>query len=332
MITQTQSYRFPGSASASEVYYTLSSGSSCVAVNPSSGTVSPGTTVEFTFTFASESCFSSVFTLQVWDDVCATPVSNQFSIASPCATLGGTLSNTPSVSSPFVFTAIPSGGTAPYTITWEYNDGLFNLVSDNIGGRADRKIILQPRFIASGSGVLLPGSTTIKARVVDSNGCEETLSLLYTFCQPLVSSFNTISHCIDALAIGSITARNYGIFTITPTICAGSSVDWDTLELDYDTSKLHVQLGAVNGDSAVLEIYGIRPTSIQQHNFNYSVADSYGIRSNLATGTMVLQPCPLVGTGTVSGPTIPVSNTILLPGEGSGVTKELALEEIIYST
>lgn len=331
MIVQKQKYRFPGSASATEVSYTIGSASSCVAVTPATGTVTPGTTVEFTFTFATEDCFSTVFTLQTWDDVCATPVSTTFSIASPCSTLSGNIYNTPSVTNPFVFTVIPTGGTAPYTVEWEYNTGLFNVVADTTDSRGDRKIVFEPSFIATNSGTILPGSTTIKARITDNNGCEEVLSYLYTFCQPQVYNGNVTAHCIDATEVGNITARNYAVFTIVPTICAGTTTDWDTLELDYDTSILHVQLDRTSTTSAVIKIYGIRPASLQQHSVNYSVANNYGIRSNLGTVTAILQVCPLVGVGGGSGPVIPVSNSILLPGEGSGAVKTLALEDIIFS-
>lgn len=329
MITQKQQYRFPGSSTATEVYYTLGSNNSCVSVTPASGTVTPGTTVEFTFTFESESCFSTVFTLQTWDDVCATPVSTEFSIANPCSTLSGTISNTPSTSNPFIFTAMPSGGTAPYTVEWEYNSGLFTEIADTTSSGSDRKITFQPTFITNNSGTILPGDTTIKARITDYNGCEHVVNYTYSFCQPVVQNYNVVSHCIEAQEIGNITARNFGVATIQPSVCAGTTTDWTSIELDYDTNILHATLGRTTATTAVLEVYGIRPTTAQSATVSYSVANSYGIRSNLGTVTIRLNVCPLSGAGTISGPVITTSNTTLLAADGPGTVKTLAVEDII---
>jgi len=331
MITVKQSYKFTGGPSATEVYYTMGASGSCAAVTPASGTVDPGEIVEFAFTFNTEDCFTSEFTLTTWDDVCSTRVINAFTVSNPCSTLAGTIFNTPSVTNPFIFTIIPTGGTPGYTINWEYT-GVFRVISQTTNDEGNVRIEFQPQFIANNSGTVpLPGDTTIRAVITDSVGCQQAVSYNYTFCRAAVSSMSVTSHCIDALSIGQITARNIAVATITATPCSGTTIDWDAIEFSYDTTKLHVVAGRTTATQMTVTIYGVRPASLQSHVVTYSVADNYGIRSTTGTISAVLQVCPLVGTGVVSGPTIPVSSSFLLPGEGPATVKTLAIEDIIYS-
>jgi len=331
MITVKQSYKLTGGPGATSVSYTFGSSNSCAGVTPSSGTVTPGTVVEYTFTFNTEDCFSTQFTLQTQDDVCTTPVSKVISIANPCTTLAGTIYNTPSVTNPFIFTIIPTGGTPGYTINWEYT-GVFRVISQTTNDEGNVRIEFQPQFIANNSGTVpLPGDTTIRAVITDSVGCQQAVSYDYTFCRASVSSMSVTSHCIDALSVGQITARNIAVATITATPCSGTTIDWDTIEFSYDTTKLHVVAGRTTATQMTVTIYGVMPASLQSHVVTYSVADNYGIRSTTGTISAVLQVCPLVGTGVVSGPTIPVSSSFLLPGEGPATVKTLAIEDIIYS-
>jgi len=331
MITVKQSYKLTGGPGATSVSYTFGSSSSCAGVTPSSGTVTPGTVVEYTFTFNTEDCFSTQFTLQTQDDVCSTPVSKVINIANPCATLAGTIYNTPSVTNPFIFTIIPTGGTPGYTINWEYT-GVFRVISQTTNDDGNVRIEFQPQFIANDSGTVpLPGDTVIRATITDAKGCQQSVSYNYTFCRPTVNSLSVTSHCIDAVAIGEITARNIAVATITATACSGTTIDWDTVDFDYDTTKLHVVTGRTTANQMSVTIYGVRPATLQSHTVTYSVADNYGIRSTTGTINTVLQVCPLVGTGVVSGPVVTPTTSFLLPGEGSSTVKTLALEDIIYS-
>lgn len=331
MITVKQSYKFPGGPSATEAYYTMASSGTCAAVTPVSGTVVPGTTVEFAFSFNNEECFTNEFTLTTWDDVCLTPVSNTFTVPSPCSTLSGTISNTPSTTNPFIFTVTPSGGTPGYDINWEY-PGVFRPISETASSTGARVIEFQPVFIGTSSGLLLPGDVMVKATITDSVGCQQVISYTYSFCQPTTSNVYAAAHCIEAVDIGAITARNVAVTTLKVTQCAGTTTDWNTLELDYDTTKLYAVLGKQTDTEATITIYGIRPTSLSSYNISYSVANSYGIRSTLGTITVNLPVCPLAGGGTVSGPVFVAPNaTKLLTGEGAGTVKTLALEDIVFS-
>ncbi len=316
MITQTQSYNFPGSSGASTVYYTMSSNSSSVSVTPASGSVTPGTTVEFTFTFANESSFSTQFTLSCYDDVCATPVSNVFSLANPCSTLAGVISNTPSITNPFIFTLAPSGGSGTYTKTWQYNTAIFNLVAKGTTGNKLELSLKSPK-------VNLPSSTEIKAVITDSNGCSETASYSYTFCTPVVSNQFKTAACIPSQSLGGLTVTTGVSVTLTATGCAGTTIDWDTLELSYDTTKLYVN---VVGDT--LTIYATAVTTATSYNITYSVLNSVGISSNEGTITVSVPVC----SQAIAGPSIAVSSTKLPPGYSAGTTVTLDVESITFTT
>lgn len=316
MITRTQSYNFPGSSGATEVYYTIASSNSCVSVTPASGTIDPGDTVEFSFSFASEACFSTQFTLTCYDDACSLPITRTFTIANPCSTLTGTLSNTPSVSNPFIFTLSPSGGEGGYSISWDYNTTLFNLVAK---GTTGNKLELSLKS----SKVVIPASTQVKATITDANGCTEIVSYTYTFCVPTSANSFIAAQCITQQSIGGITAVSGASVNLTAGNCAGTTIDWSTLSLEYDTTKLHV----ATSDNQ-LTIYGAAVTSSTTYSITWSVANTAGIRSNDATVTVSLPVCTIA----LAGPTILKSSVKMLTGETTGATKTLDVESITFST
>lgn len=313
MTTVKQSYRFPGGTGASTVYYTMTSGSSNVTVTPASGTVTPGTTVEFTFQYASEADFTTQHTLVTWDNVCETPISKTFSISNPCSTLSLSIGNTPSSSNPFIFVATPSGGTPGYSVTWSYNTTLFNLVSQ---ARQSIELSLKPL-------TAFPQTTNITATVTDSNGCSETTSFSYALCSPTATNQFVTAHCITQQPIGGITAKNGATATLVANPCSGKTINWDTLTLSYDTTKLYV-----TNDDNVLTIYGVAPATQTTYNITYSVADNYGFRSNDATVTVSLPTCSIA----VAGPSVAKSSTKLPAGYSSGTTVSLALESITFDS
>lgn len=319
MITVTQSYNFPGGPNATEVYYTMSSSNTCVSVTPVSGTVDPGTTVEFTFSFQSESCFSTTFTLVTWDDVCETKVSNVFSIASPCSSLDGTISNVPSGTNPFIFTVVPTGGVPGYTIEWQYNTALFKLTSARTSSNDTLELNLRSVELA------LPHTTQIKAKITDSNGCSETVSHTYTFCIPVASNIFATAACIPSQTQGGLTVgAGVGGIQLNVSECAGTTTNWSSVNLSYDTTKLYVTVDT----SGIMTVYGVVPLTATTYNINYTVLNSLGIQSNTGIVTVSIPTCATP----VSGPSIASSSTKLPSGFSSGTTVSLALEDITFAS
>lgn len=313
MITVTQSYKFTGSSGSSVVYYTMSSDDTCVSVTPSTGTAATGTTVEFTFVFEDTACFATNFTLTTYDDQCSTPVEYTFTIASPCSTLDVVVANVPGITNPFVFTATPSGGNPGYTVSWHYNTKLFNLISNS---NSKLELILDSET--------LPATTEIKATVTDSKGCTNTDTYIYTFCQPAGHNDFVTLNCIPSQTVSGKTVFSaYGGFELTATTCAGTTNDWPTLELSYDTTKL-----LVINEAQYITIYGLlNNTSAGNYFIEYTVENSVGIRS--APKTIAVQ-VPACAT-TVNAVAVQSKTTKLVTGDTTGTKKYLDLEELIFN-
>lgn len=322
MITEKQSFRFPGSPTASEIYYTLSPNTTCVTVSPSTGTVSPGTTVEFSFGFEDESCFDTIFTLAVWDDACEVPEEITFTVPSPCTSLDGVISNAPSSHNPYIFNVVPSGGNPSYNITWTYDTALFNLAGPTRGAGA-QALELSPRFIETSSGIIVPNSTVITATITDSNNCIKTLSYIYSFCQPIASNNFVAASCVPSNTINSFSySLAIGGVVLDVTTCAGTTNNWNTLELVYDTNQLYV-----TNDSNVLNIYAKAPSTATSRTIKYTVKNSQGIKSTEGTITVSLPIC-----AAVNNPVIQTSTTKLLTADTGGTVKTLNLTSKVFAS
>lgn len=315
MIQVVQSYKLNGSTGSTTLSYTMTPSGTCVSVTPASGTVTPGETVEFTFLFQDENCFSTNFTLVTTDDVCPTSTSKTFTIANPCSTLTSTISNSPSSTNPFIFTHVISGGSGDYNVTWNYNTSLFSLLSTS-----NTKLELN----LVNSSVRLPDSTTIRATITDSNGCTHTSTYIYTFCQPIANSqyLNTI--CIPEQIQGTLTVKSaIGNVELTASECAGTSIVWSTLDLDYDTTKLVVTVT----DDYFLTIYGVAVTTSTVYNITWTVKNNYGVTSTTATLAVLLPACSTPQARVV----IPNSTTKLLTADSSSDVKYLDVEAIVFT-
>lgn len=315
MITVQQKYKLNGSAGASTVYYTMQSDDTCVAVTPASGSVTPGTTVEFTFTFADTSCFATNFTLITYDDDCATPVPYVFAIANPCSTLDTTISNVPSATNPFIFTNVPSGGTPGYTTVWSYSTVLFSLVSKN-----DSKLELSLGDVRG-----LPPSATISATVTDSKGCTTTDTYVYTFCEPVGHNDFVTLVCLPTTTVSGTTVyTGLGNVELTATTCPGTTNDWSTLQLSYDTTKL-----LILQENEFLAIYGKASlTSATSYPISFSVANSLGIRSAVKTLSVQIPICQ------DSTNSVVVQNKVtkLVTGDTTGTMKYLDVEDLVFTS
>jgi len=284
----------------------------CVSVTPSTGTAATGTTVEFTFVFEDTACFATNFTLTTYDDQCSTPVPYTFTIASPCSTLAVTVANAPSSTNPFIFTATPSGGNPGYTVSWHYNTKLFNLISSN---NSKLELVLDAET--------LPATTEIKATVTDDKGCTYTDTYIYTFCQPIGHNDFLNLVCIPSQTVSGKTVYSaYGGFELTATTCAGTTNDWSTLELSYDTTKL-----LVINEAQYINIYGLlNATSAGNYFIQYTVANSVGIRSEPKTISVQIPICAASTNSVV----VQSKVSKLATADTPGTVKYLALDDLIF--
>lgn len=321
MITQKQKYKFVGSSEATEIYYTITGDNNCVSITPSSGTVNVNTTVEFTFEFEDEACFATQFTITTSDDSCTDPKTNTFYIASPCGTLSGVLTNSPSSTNPFIFNLVVSGGTPTYNVRWEYDSVLFNQLSST-GSGVNRTLQLNPKYL-SNSSIIVPSNTTVKANITDTNGCTESVEYVYTFCQPVGHNDFITLNCIPIQTVsGSTVYTGLGGIELTATECAGTTNNWSTLQLSYDTTKL-----VVLNEAEYITVYGKQNlTSVANIPITYSVANSVGIRSTDKTIMVQIPICQDTSNSIV----VQNKTTKLLTGDTGGTVKYLDVDSITF--
>lgn len=318
MITQTKTYNLPGTTGSSTVTYTMSSSNPCASVSPSSGTVSPGNSVEFTFTFEDETCFSdAVFTLSKYDDICSTPVSTVFSLTNPCNSLSSTISNTPSTDNPFVFTASTTGGVAPYRYKWSWNTATFKQLEFN-----GAQMILSPLYL-SDPNISPPSTSKIKLLTIDANGCEYAATYTYNFCSPIASNEIATTSCIPSTVFNGITFTSAVTVDLSVSTCSGTTTDWSKFSSTYDSSKLRV----VN-DEGVLTIYATQQTTTTNYTIRWSVQNSVGVASNIATVTVSVPVCT---TTKKANPVIESKTTKLAPADTAGTVKELDVSAITFA-
>lgn len=316
MITITKQYRLTGSTSSSHVTYTWSSGDSCASVSPVTATVPTGEVVEFDFTFTNEACFDTTFTLSVYDNVCPTPVEYQYSYSSPCPTVNLSVSNTPDRGNPFVFTANTSGGTAPYSYEWNYNDALFEVVR-----QVGSTIAFQLKNVP-----VIPSSTIITATVTDVNGCTKEVDYTYNICQPVAQNASATSICVTPITVNGTSYNSWaGGIQLFTSECSGTTIDWDTVELNYDTTSLFVQTN-VN----VMTVYSNSTTTTDTYTIGYTVKNNNGVTSTEGTVTVVVPTCSVSELN--SGPSIPLATSKRFSsGATSGDTVELDLNNLIIA-
>jgi len=318
MITINKTYKFTGSATATTVTYTWESANECAGVTPSSGTITSGQTVDFVFTYEDEACTSTEFTLSTYDNVCETPVEQTYSYANPCTSLSASVKQTTEGSNPFVFTVLPTGGTSPYNIQWVYNTAVFQPASQN-SNTPDNILYLEIKP----SVTILPSAAKVTANITDANGCTVSVEKKLNLCQPTVTNALAEAICIVPFPAGNITANTLtGDIELSASECSGTTIDWSTIQLSYDTSKLFVQTNL-----NIMTVYAIAGIVAQTYNITYTVKNSIGVTS---TEGVVTVSVPVCTTDSLLGPSMPTAiSKKFASGATSGDTLELQLENII---
>jgi hypothetical protein len=279
MIREFKNFRFVSNG-GSDIDYQITSDNSCVSVTPSTGTVSSNTIVSFEFQFNDDDCFSTNFTLTAKSKECPVAEEFVFVVPIPCTSLLGVLTNTPSNSNPFVFNLAIQGGTPGYDTQWQFNTALFETVTPPAFNRLEIRLK---------QGVTnLPNTSEIRAFIEDAKGCQRTSSYILTLCSPIIFDGAVETACINTINVNGLSATSaFGGYQIQSTACAGSSIDWETTEFQFNPSRLAVQR---NGSQLV--IYG-RGSSfhVSQEQLLIRAKDSTGVYSNWATITVTMPPC-----------------------------------------
>jgi len=193
-IKKTINFNFPG---ASYVDWTITSSSPCVNIStPSGRSTNPVFSIKATFDFPDTACYSSTITAKGVDNNGCT-LSQVVSITDPCNSLTVTTNPTGTLA----VTGTILGGTAPYTMYWLYDSGLFDATGVNT---AAIQLIPKADITVANTQVLL--------YVTDSNGC--TASSTYTLPIPypvIQNSYSVIAACQNNTLVWNVNFVNTGV-------------------------------------------------------------------------------------------------------------------------
>lgn len=202
MITlpKTIQFNFP---SASYVDWTIVANSTCVTIDKTSGRSNVGTfSVTINAQFTNSACVSSTVLTVTGVDNNGCSQTSTVTFTNPCTTLDATLAPTGDLK----VTATVTGGVAPYTTKWTYDESLFSYaVSD-----------YTLRLIPINPANLNITTTTVYFQVTDVNGCSVTES--YAVTVPQVSfpnRFSSVATCYQNVITWTVYIENASLFDQT---------------------------------------------------------------------------------------------------------------------
>lgn len=292
--------------------YTISHDGSCMSISPATGTANDGDIIEFTFSLDNEECYDSTITLTYEDSEGVSGDPYTFSLDNSCS-LSGVLSNQPTATNPYVF-ILNVTATSNYTTTWDYDTTIFD-VSGTTNNSIELQLINEE----------LLDTTQIKATVTDSIGCTTVATYNYAFCEPtatnLVANLVCIPELSDSLSLYSSGRTN---LQLNVNACSGKTIDWDTLVLSYDTSKLLVTQDETDG--SIIKVYARASAAGRTYDITYKVKDSDGLFSNEAYVRVTGAVCE-----TINYPVTPINTTELNPADVFGTELNLDIEDNVFS-
>ena len=262
----------------------------CVQINSPSGTLpatSGGAPVVLTteFIYSNADCLNNTSaTLDVNDSQgCVTKFS--VLVQDPCVDLVLTdITQT----NPFIFTANASGTfCAEYDYYWSFDTSVFRMASTNVSNINSNTIQLE--LITKSP----PLSTVVQVTVVDCNGCTAQKEITYNFCVPQAIPQAAALICVSnpPSTIGSCTnvhASTGQVTLVAGQNCAFTKIDWSTLEVFNPVSGICVsQINSGN------KIYITADDTVVPgtYQLTWTVADTLGITSNIATINITVAGC-----------------------------------------
>jgi len=279
MVRKTEKFRVNGEGTIKAV---LTANDSCVEIaNPFQEGVD-GEVLEFEVTYQDEDCFGVVLTLSLQDNNCTQELT--FAPASPCASLEGTISHSPTQGTPHRFALGIGGGIPPYTVDWGYDLLYFRPADPN------PELVLQLNAIAP-----VPATTEITATITDSQGCTEDAVLVYSGCKPFLFVPSVNMTC----AVNGTAVRPNVRLNTEP--CSGRAIDWSTLQLNLPQGTT-----ATNNGDGTIDLVSTAPSASYQATA--TVKDDQGVVSDTAVFNIIVPSCESGGV------TVPEEVMVLEPG------------------
>jgi len=200
VLPKTIQFTFPA---ASYVDWTITSNTTCVTIDKTSGRSNTGTfSVTINAQFTNSACVSStVLTVTGVDNNSCTQTSS-VTFTNPCSTLDATLAPTGDLK----VTSTVTGGVAPYSFNWSYDTSKF------VGTINGTTLTLTP----INSADLNISTTPVYFQATDVNGCSVTET--YAVTVPQVSfpnRFNSVATCYESVLTWTLYIDNANLFDQT---------------------------------------------------------------------------------------------------------------------
>ncbi len=224
MIQVTKTYNFNISNDAT-ITYVVTVDNACIVVDNPTGTIDDTGVLVLTYTLSDSNCFGTA-TITATESVCNKQYTFISSIDSPCGSMSVNIQEADTT-----FTALVTGGQAPYSYTWSYPTNIFNEISNGDDG------ILVLEY---GESVV---DSEIRVFVTDVNGCSTNTTITHNVPNILVEDIVLNTTCApvqgDTNSPFPVITNNFEIIAVT-----GNELDLSTVDFNLPNSNwLIVQSG-----------------------------------------------------------------------------------------
>lgn len=271
MISQTIIYYAAGTAPFT-YSVTDTNQLSCATIAPANGTSEDGY-ITFIVSANTGDCFDEIALSLVVVDSEGCTQTTSVDTPNPCENF--TVSAI-SVQNLYSFSVVASGGVAPYTYEWNWDNNVFHL--ENPQANTNNNFI-----DLSLSATPPPATSTISVKVTDSKKCNTLITYNYVFCRPeaLDTSVTLVCDKKDGISIND----NVFLEVLSCLSIDEITIDWNTLtfstpygihvEHPYSTNPFAVpnQIKITTNVALVAGLYEVA----------YTVADTSGIVSTTGT-------------------------------------------------